>query len=163
MSSVEFRSGIGYDVHPFVEGRPLILGGTRIEHTRGLDGHSDADVVSHAIADALLGALALGDMGQHFPPTDPTYACSDSLELLKHVVVLVATRRAAVVHVDVTVIAEEPRLSPYIGAMAERLRGALGVETGRVSVKATTHERLGSLGRGEGIGALAVATVRVEG
>jgi 2-C-methyl-D-erythritol 2,4-cyclodiphosphate synthase len=151
------RTGIGYDIHPFERGRPLVLGGVRIPHQAGLGGHSDADALAHALIDALLGAAALGDIGQHFPPGDPRYRGANSLDLLRQVVELVAGAGYRVVNVDATVIAETPKLSPHIGAMRSALAEALGVEVGAVSVKATTADRLGAVGRGEGIAALAIA------
>ena len=157
------RVGIGYDVHRFAEGRALVLGGVRIAHPRGLVGHSDADALSHAVADALLGALALGDLGAHFPDTDPRWAGADSLALLRQVVALVRGRGYAVGNVDATVLAEEPRLAPHVPAMRAALAGALGVGEERVSVKATRPEGLGSLARGDGLAAWAVALVAPEG
>jgi 2-C-methyl-D-erythritol 2,4-cyclodiphosphate synthase len=154
---VSARSGIGIDSHAFAAGRPLILGGVEIAHDRGLAGHSDADVLSHAIADALLGAAGLGDIGLHFPDTDPAYAGADSIELLREVV-----RRlegAEVVHVDATVMMERPKLAPHREAMRARLAEALGVPVARVNVKATTGEGMGFVGRGEGVAAMAVATI----
>ena len=151
------RIGIGYDIHPFEAGRPLVLGGVRISHEAGLGGHSDADVLTHAVIDALLGAAALGDIGQHFPPDDPQYRDASSLDLLRRAVGLVAGAGYRVVNIDATVIAEAPKLAPYVEAMRSALAGALGVEVAAVSVKATTADRLGAVGRGEGIAALAVA------
>ncbi len=150
------RIGIGYDVHPFEAGRPLVLGGVRIEHEAGLAGHSDGDVVAHAVIDALLGAAALGDIGQHFPPGDARYRDANSLDLLRQAVTLVSGKGYRVVNVDATVVAEAPKLAPHIEAMRATLAEALGVETDAVSVKATTTDRLGAIGRGEGIAALAV-------
>lgn len=151
------RTGIGYDIHPFAPGRPLVLGGVRVPHEVGLSGHSDADVLAHALIDALLGAAALGDIGQHFPPDDARYRDANSLDLLRQTVALVAAAGYRVVNVDATVVAEAPKLSPYIGAMRSALAKALGVGDDAVSVKATTADRLGAVGRGEGIAALAVA------
>ena len=151
------RTGIGYDIHPFEQGRPLVLGGVTIPHEAGLAGHSDADVLAHALIDALLGAAALGDIGQHFPPDDPSYHDANSLDLLRRAVELVAKAGYRAVNVDATVIAEAPKLSPHIDAMRAALAGALGLDVGAVSVKATSSERLGPVGRGEGIAALAVA------
>ncbi|MCA1807974.1 MAG: 2-C-methyl-D-erythritol 2,4-cyclodiphosphate synthase [Kiritimatiellia bacterium] len=153
------RTGIGFDVHPLMVGRRLILGGVEIPHDLGLAGHSDADVLCHAVADALLGAVADGDIGMHFPDSDPRWKDADSLQLLAAVGRRLAGLRAQVVNVDATVIAEQPRLMPHRMLMCERLAGALGLPVDRVSVKATTMERLGSLGRREGIAAMAVATV----
>ena len=151
------RTGIGYDIHPFEQGRPLVLGGVTISHEAGLAGHSDADVLAHALIDALLGAAALGDIGRHFPPDDPSYRDANSLDLLRRTVELVAKAGYRAVNVDATVIAEAPKLSPHIEAMRAALAGALGLDVGAVSVKATSSERLGPIGRGEGIAALAVA------
>jgi 2-C-methyl-D-erythritol 2,4-cyclodiphosphate synthase len=154
------RVGIGYDVHPLVPGRPLVLGGVAIPYDRGLDGHSDADVLLHAVADALLGAAALGDVGQHFPNSDPAYRNASSVRLLEAVVDRVSGLGLAVENVDTVVIAEAPMLAPYVPAMRAILAKALRVSESAVSVKATTHERLGSLGRGEGIAAQAVCLLR---
>ena len=153
------KIGIGYDIHPFASGRPLVLGGVRIPHEAGLAGHSDADVLTHAVTDALLGATALGDIGQHFPPDDPRYRDASSLDLLRRTVELVAGAGCRVVNVDATVVAEAPKLAPHIEPMRSALAEVLSVEQGAVSVKATTADRLGALGRGEGIAALAVALV----
>ncbi len=151
------RTGIGYDIHPFEQGRPLVLGGVRIPHRAGLGGHSDADVLTHALIDALLGAAALGDIGQHFPSGDARYRDANSLDLVRQAVELVAGAGHRVVNVDATVIAETPKLSPHIEAMRSALAEALGVDVRAVSVKATTADRLGAVGRGEGIAALATA------
>ena len=151
------RAGIGYDVHPFERGRPLVLGGTRIDHEAGLAGHSDGDVLTHAVIDALLGAAALGDIGSHFPSEDERYRDAASLDLLRRAVELVAAAGYRVANVDAIVVAEAPRLAPHIEAMRAALAGALGVDLGAVSVKATTADRLGAIGRGEGIAAFAVA------
>ncbi|MCH8948968.1 MAG: 2-C-methyl-D-erythritol 2,4-cyclodiphosphate synthase [Chloroflexi bacterium] len=151
------RNGIGYDIHPLVQGRPLILGGVRIEHTAGLAGHSDGDVLCHALIDALLGAAALGDIGRHFPPGDERYRDARSLDLLREAVALVTNAGYAIVNVDATVIAEAPRLSPHIDDIRASVAGALAIDAGSVSVKATTADGLGALGRGEGIAALAIA------
>ena len=147
------RVGIGYDSHRFAEGESLILGGVRIEHERGLAGHSDADVVAHAVIDALLGASGLGDLGTHFPPGDETWRDADSLDLLRTVLGMVT---GAVANVDVSVICEQPRLAPHREEMERNLSETLGAP---VSVKATTNEGMGFVGRGEGIAALAVATL----
>ncbi len=155
--SAERRSGIGYDVHRFGDDRKLVLGGIEIAGERGLEGHSDADVVTHAVADALLGAAGLGDIGEHFPDDDPRYEDADSIELLGHIATQLGGWR--LVNVDVTVIAERPRLGPHKRAMADRLAGALGIEAARVNVKATTNEGMGFIGRAEGIAALAIAQV----
>ena len=154
------RTGIGFDTHRLVEGRKLVLGGVEIAHTLGLLGHSDADVLAHAIMDALLGAIADGDIGQHFPDTDAKWKDADSLKLLEAVAERVREQGWEVVNVDATVLAERPKLMPHIPAMRERLAQAMGVEVGAVSVKATTVEGLGAIGRQEGISAMAVATVR---
>jgi len=152
-------TGIGYDRHRFADGRRLVLGGVEIEHEQGLDGHSDADVLSHAIIDALLGAAALGDIGQHFPDTDERYRDADSLELLRSTVELLAREGITVVNVDATVLIERPALAPHRERIRSTLAGALGLEVARVSVKATRGEGMGFVGRGEGAAALAVATV----
>ena len=157
-------TGIGYDCHRFVEGRPLVLGGVTVEHDRGLDGHSDADVLTHAIIDAMLGACALGDIGEHFPDTDPRYQGADSIELLRAAAALLNGAGFAVSHVDATVMIERPRLAPVRDAMRARLAEALGLGVEHVSVKATRGEGMGFVGHGEGAAALAVATVvRLDG
>ena len=156
---VDVRVGIGYDVHRLVEGRPLVLGGVRIDHARGLAGHSDADALTHAIVDALLGAAALGDIGQHFPDSDERWRGADSIELLERTVALLAERGFSVGNVDAIIVAEAPRMKPHIPEMRERLARALRVEVERVGVKATTEEGLGPVGRREGIAARAVALV----
>ncbi|MGD0114778.1 MAG: 2-C-methyl-D-erythritol 2,4-cyclodiphosphate synthase [Dehalococcoidia bacterium] len=153
------RVGIGYDVHPFDAARPLILGGVRIEGSPGLSGHSDADVLLHAVIDALLGAAGLDDIGRHFPPGDPAYKDIDSAELLRRTRALLAKSGHAVGNVDATVIAEAPKLAPHIPSMRKAIAAALEIDTSRVSVKATTHEGLGAIGRGEGIAAMAVALI----
>ena len=153
------RAGIGYDVHARAAGRPLVLGGVRFESPWGLAGHSDADVLLHAIGDALLGALALGDLGDHFPPGDPRWKDASSLDLLSRIAALLEGRGARVVNVDAMVVAEAPRLAPARAAMRVNIARALKIEVARVSVKATTPEGLGALGRGEGIAAWAVAMV----
>ena len=153
------RVGIGYDVHAFDETRPLYLGGIRIEGSPGLKGHSDADALLHAVIDALLGAAGLGDIGQHFPPDDPAYRDIDSRELLRRTRVLLREKGCKVGNVDATVIAEKPRLLPYLPAMCKAIAGVLEIDEARVSVKATTHEGLGAIGRGEGIAAMAVALI----
>jgi 2-C-methyl-D-erythritol 2,4-cyclodiphosphate synthase len=157
---VSVRTGIGYDVHRLEEGRALVIGGVAIDHDRGLAGHSDADVLAHAITDALLGAAALGDIGSHFPDTDPAYAGADSIALLSRAAQLVRDAGYEIVNVDSTVVIEAPKLAPHRDAMRERLAGALGVGVGAVSVKATRGERMGFVGRGEGAAAMAVATLR---
>jgi 2-C-methyl-D-erythritol 2,4-cyclodiphosphate synthase len=156
---MNLRMGIGYDVHPFADGRPLVLGGVTVPHTHGLAGHSDADALAHAVADALLGALALGDLGGHFPDDDPAWRGADSLALLARVVALVETRGWKVGNVDATIIAERPRLAPHVLAMRDGISCALHVELDAVSVKATRPEGLGALGRGEGLAAMAVVLV----
>ena len=153
------RIGNGFDVHALVAGRPLILGGVTISHDRGLEGHSDADVLLHAVADAILGALALGDLGAHFPDTDPRWKGADSRALLRHVVGLAADRGYRVGNVDATVIAQAPRLAPHVPAMRANLAADLRCAVDDVSVKATTTERLGFAGRGEGIAAMASVLV----
>jgi len=153
------RCGIGYDVHRLVEGRKLILGGIEIAHSRGLEGHSDADVLSHAIADALLGAIGAGDIGQHFPNTDESIRGISSIEILKQVSKLLAEKKARVLNIDATVIAEEPKIAPHVFAMRQKIAFAIDISQSDVSIKATTNEKLGFIGRGEGIAAMAVATV----
>ena len=150
------RFGMGYDVHRLVEGRKLILGGVTVPYEKGLLGHSDADVLLHAIMDALLGAAALGDIGRHFPDTDPKYKGADSLELLRQVAGKVAAAGCRVGNVDVTMIAQRPRLKDYIPQMEANIAAALGVEPGRINVKATTEEQLGFTGSGEGMACHAV-------
>jgi len=153
-------TGLGYDCHRFAEGRPLILGGIEVPHTHGLLGHSDADVLTHAIIDALLGAAGLGDIGEHFPDTDERFRGADSVALLRSAVQLLSGAGFEVVHVDATVVLEQPKLAGFREAIRERLAAALGVEAAHVSVKATRGEGMGFVGRGEGAAALAVATVR---
>jgi 2-C-methyl-D-erythritol 2,4-cyclodiphosphate synthase len=154
------RTGLGVDSHRFVVGRPLILGGVVIEHTHGLDGHSDADVLAHAITDAILGAASMGDIGMHFPDTDPEFKDADSLVLLREIVRRVAEAGWRVEHVDATVMLERPKLLPHREAMMARLTEAVGAS---VHVKATTGERMGFVGREEGVAALAVATLERVG
>ena len=151
------RAGIGYDIHRLAADRRLVLGGVAIEHPTGLAGHSDGDVLLHALMDALLGAANLGDLGRHFPSDDPAYAGASSLGLLKRVGALIREAGFAVSSLDATVIAQAPRLVPYIGAMRDAIAGALGIESGQVSVKATTNAGLGVVGSGEAIAALAIA------
>ena len=153
------RFGMGYDVHRLVEGRKLILGGVEVPHTLGLLGHSDADVLLHAVADALLGAAALGDIGKHFPDTDPRFAGADSAKLLAHVVKLLREKGYSVGNVDATIVAQKPKLAPYIEAMRNRIAEVLEVEPDQVSGKATTEERLGFTGAEQGISAYAVAGI----
>ncbi len=152
-------SGIGYDCHRLVAGRRLVIGGVQLEHERGLDGHSDADVLTHAVIDALLGACGLGDIGQHFPDTDPQYEGADSIALLRTTVQRVGEAGYAVVHVDATVVLEQPKLAPVRDQIRATLAGALGLGTAHVNVKATRGEGMGFVGRGEGVAALAIATV----
>jgi 2-C-methyl-D-erythritol 2,4-cyclodiphosphate synthase len=156
-----FRCGIGYDAHRLVSGRKLILGGVKIPHSRGLEGHSDADVLSHAVADAILGALGAGDIGKHFPNTEESIRGISSIEILRHVATIAAQKNARVVNVDATVLAEAPKISPHIAAMQEKIADALGVKANAISIKATTNEGLGAIGRSEGMAAIAVASVEV--
>jgi 2-C-methyl-D-erythritol 2,4-cyclodiphosphate synthase len=157
------RIGHGYDSHRFAEGRRLVLAGVVIPSERGLDGHSDADAIAHAVTDALLGATALGDIGGHFPPSDDTWKNADSMRLLGRVVDLLAGENYQVVNVDVTVIAESPRIGPHVEAMRRSLASVLGVGPGHVSVKGKSNEGMGWIGRGEGIAVHAVALVnRIE-
>lgn len=150
------RIGHGYDVHRLVEGRKLILGGVDVPHTMGLLGHSDADVLLHATCDAILGALGLGDIGQHFPDTDATYAGADSRALLRHVVTLMHQHGAHIGNLDATIVAQAPKLSPFLGTMRDNLASDLETDLNRVNIKATTTEKLGFAGRQEGIEAHAV-------
>ena len=150
------RIGHGYDVHRLVEGRPLILGGVNIPYEKGLLGHSDADVLLHAVSDALLGAAGLGDIGKHFPDTDPQYKGADSLELLRVVARRVQEAGYRVSNIDVTMIAQKPKLRPHIDTMQANIAGAVGVDVSRVNVKATTEEQLGFTGTGEGMSCHAV-------
>lgn len=150
------RIGFGYDVHPLVPGRPLVLGGVTIPHDRGLDGHSDADVVVHALCDAMLGALALGDLGQHFPSTDERWRGISSLHLLRHVTQLLAAQQYTLGNADITVVAQRPRLAPYAIPMAQTLAATVGVDPAQMSVKATTTDSLGFVGEELGIAAYAV-------
>jgi 2-C-methyl-D-erythritol 2,4-cyclodiphosphate synthase len=152
-------TGIGYDVHRFIEGRPLVLGGIEIAHDRGLDGHSDADVLAHAIADAILGAAGERDIGHFFPNTDNSIRGISSLEILRHVRENLAAKDVVIVNVDATLIAEEPKIAPHLDRMKEALSAALKLAPDRIGIKATTNEGMGFIGRGEGIGALAVASV----
>lgn len=151
------RVGIGYDVHPLVAGRALVLGGVRIEHPRGLDGHSDADVLTHAVIDAVLGAAGLGDIGSHFPASDARFKDASSLDMLATAVAAVRKAGYRVVNVDCTVIAEEPRLQPFIARMNAELAGRIGTDA--VNVKGKSPEHIGAIGRAEGIAAQAVATI----
>ena len=154
---IDLRIGHGYDVHRLVEGRPLILGGVTIPYERGLLGHSDADVLAHAVMDALLGAAALGDIGQHFPDNDPAYKGADSLALTREVARIIAEHGYKVGNVDATVLAQAPKLAPYIPEMRRRMANAMGIDAAQVSVKATTEEHLGFTGAGEGMACHAVA------
>jgi 2-C-methyl-D-erythritol 2,4-cyclodiphosphate synthase len=151
------RIGIGYDIHRFQEGRPLVLGGVTLPGETGLGGHSDADVLLHAVIDAILGAAGLGDIGQHFPPDDPAYADADSLRLLAEARAAVEEAGYRAANVDATVIAERPKIGPRVAEMRRSIGDALGLGESRVSVKATTNEGIGDIGRGEAIAALAVA------
>ena len=153
------RIGMGYDVHKLTEGRDLILGGVKIPYEKGLLGHSDADVLLHAIMDALLGAAALGDIGQHFPDTDPAYEGADSLLLLSHVGDLISREGYAIENIDATVIAQNPKLAPHIEQMRENIANTLHLELTQVNVKATTEERLGFTGREEGISSQAICAL----
>ena len=157
------RIGQGYDLHRLEAGYPLILGGVIIPHTKGLVGHSDADVLTHAIIDALLGAAALGNIGQHFPDNDPLWKDADSTKLLNMVAELLRSKGWEIGNTDATVIAESPKLMPHIAAMRSRLAEAMGIDVSRVSVKAKTNEGMDAAGRGEGIMALAVAAVYAKG
>ena len=153
---MSFRVGTGFDVHALVPGRKLVLGGVHVPHDKGLDGHSDADVLIHAIGDAILGALALGDLGRHFPDTDPRWKNADSRKLLRHIVALMTERGYAIGNVDATLVAQAPKMAPHIGQMRQNLAEDLDCTLDDVSVKATTTEHLGFAGRGEGIAATAV-------
>lgn len=155
------KIGQGYDVHRLVPGRRLVLGGVEIPSPVGLAGHSDADVLVHAVIDALLGSLALGDIGTLYPDTDPAYEGADSIELLASVAAILADRGATLVNADTTLIAQAPKIAPYVPQMCRRVADAMGVEPGAVSIKATTPERLGAFGREEGIAAQAVVLVRL--
>jgi 2-C-methyl-D-erythritol 2,4-cyclodiphosphate synthase len=155
------HAGIGYDVHAKAKGRPLMLGGVRFESDWGLAGHSDADVILHAIGDALLGAVALGDLGAHFPPGDPRWRDASSVELLRLIRAMLDGRSARIVNVDATLVAEAPRIVDMSDAMRMHIAQALKIGIDAVSVKATTHEGLGAVGRGEGLAALAIAMVEL--
>ncbi|MCL2546961.1 MAG: 2-C-methyl-D-erythritol 2,4-cyclodiphosphate synthase [Oscillospiraceae bacterium] len=154
-----FRVGQGFDAHRLVEGHKLILGGVAVPHDKGLLGHSDADVLVHAICDALLGALALGDIGKHFPPTDPQYKDCDSMVLLRAVGELLAGKGYAISNVDSTIVAQVPKLAPYMGTMRVNIAAVLGLSPDVISVKATTEESMGYTGRSEGISAMAVCLI----
>lgn len=159
---MKIRIGNGYDIHRLVADRPLILGGVKIDHEKGLLGHSDADVLTHAIMDAMLGALSLGDIGHYFPPTDPQWAGADSLKLLEQVHKLLQERNWHIVNIDSVVVAERPKLKPHIGAMRDRLAGALGLQPDQVGIKATTNEKLGPVGKEKGICAHAVVLLQAD-
>ena len=152
--------GIGYDSHRLVAGRPLVIGGVELEHDEGLDGHSDADVLAHAITDALLGAAGLGDIGEHFPDSDERWRDADSMALLAHVLALLDSDGLELVNVDCTIVMERPKLGPRRAEIRSSLAAALRLDERRVNVKASTGERIGFVGRGEGVAALAVASVR---
>lgn len=159
----QIRIGNGYDIHQLVRDRPLILGGVRLDHDLGLLGHSDADVLTHAIMDALLGALNLGDIGHYFPPTDPQWTGADSLVLLEQVATLIRDRGWQVGNIDSVIVAERPKLKPHLQAMGDRLAKTLNIAPEQISIKATTNEKLGPVGREEGIAAYAVTLlVRVD-
>lgn len=151
--------GVGYDVHRFADGRQLVLGGVNIPHARGLDGHSDADVLCHAIADAILGAIGEADIGHHFPNTDPACRGMSSLEIVRRAVELVRAQGGRVVNIDASLVAEAPKIAPHLAAMKANLSIVLGVPERRVGIKATTNEKMGFIGRAEGIAAFAVASV----
>jgi 2-C-methyl-D-erythritol 2,4-cyclodiphosphate synthase len=159
----KIRVGIGYDSHRMVAGRPLVIGGVRIEHELGLEGHSDADVLAHAVIDALLGASGLGDVGEHFPDTEEAWRGADSMELLAAIVAMVIAGGVELVNVDCTLVMEEPKLGPYRAQIRERLAQALGLSLGCVNVKASTGEGMGFVGRREGVAALAVASLQSAG
>ena len=153
------KVGIGYDIHRLVEDRKLFLGGVEIPYIKGLLGYSDGDVVMHAIADAMLGALALGDIGQHFPDTDPQYEGISSSELVKKVLILVKEKNFTVNNIDTMILAEEPKICPFRDKMVDAIAGALGIMKNRINIKATTNEGVGSIGKGEAIAAYAVVTL----
>lgn len=159
---VLMRVGIGYDSHRFAEGRPLLLGGVAVPYSRGLIGHSDADAVAHALTDALLGAAAAGNIGQLFPDTDPRWKGADSLRLLQGAYDVVQERGYRLVQADITIIAEQPKLGPFLPAMAETLATVLGVTPLDIGVKAKTNEGMGFVGRGEGVAVIAVATLEAR-
>lgn len=160
MTAPTFRIGEGWDVHALVEGRPLILGGVQIPHTHGLLGHSDADVLLHAITDALLGAAGLGDIGKHFPDTDPAFKGADSWVLLQRAGQAVAQAGFSIGNIDSTVIAQAPKLAPYIGAMCQRIAAALQLDVTQVNVKAKTAEKMGPVGQGQSMEARAIALIQ---
>ena len=154
-----YRSGIGYDTHRFAEGRKLVLGGVEIPHAHGLEGHSDADVLTHAIADALLGAIGERDIGHHFPNTEEAIRGISSLKILQRVGEILVEKKCRIANVDATLIAEAPKIGPHLEAMREKISAVLGIDVLRIGIKATTNEGMGALGRGEGMAALAVASV----
>ncbi len=160
--SIMIRTGIGFDSHRFAPGRQLVLGGVLIDSETGLLGHSDADVLSHAISDALLGAVAEGDIGRHFPDTDQKWKDADSLKILHIVAEKVCATRATICNIDATIMAEAPKISPYVNDMRKKLAYAVGIEKEQVSVKATTMEGMGAIGRREGIAVMAVATISLD-
>ena len=155
------RVGLGFDSHRFVDGRPLVLGGVTVPFDLGLAGHSDADALIHAVIDAMLGAAGAGNIGMHFPDTDPAYRDADSVKLLEHTVAILSERNVHVQNVDVVVIAEQPKLGPYVDAMCETVAAAVGIDPNRVSVKPKTAEQMGPIGVGEGLAAMAVVLVDV--
>lgn len=157
-----YRTGIGFDAHPFTEGRPLMLGGVEIDHPQGLAGHSDADVLAHAAADALLGAAGLKDIGHYFPDNDPVWKDASSLDILKQVAVMVGNKGCRIGNVDAVVVAEAPQVAPYRDRMRESLAGAMGISPDAVNVRGTTTEKMGFTGRGEGIAAMATALIECE-
>jgi 2-C-methyl-D-erythritol 2,4-cyclodiphosphate synthase len=159
---MNIRIGNGYDIHRLVPDRPLILGGVKLEHSLGLLGHSDADALTHAIMDAMLGALSLGDIGHYFPPSDPTWAGADSIELLKQVDALIHEKGWAIANLDSVIVAERPKIKPHIVAMRDRLAAALNLEPNQVGIKATTNEKLGPTGREEGIAVYSVVLLTRE-
>jgi 2-C-methyl-D-erythritol 2,4-cyclodiphosphate synthase len=154
------RTGFGYDIHLLTENRKLILGGVDIPSTKGLLGHSDADVLLHAICDALLGAVALGDIGKHFPDTDVRYSGISSLKLLEHVVALLKEAHCSIFNIDSTLVLEHPKIVPYVAEMQQNIARATGLQINQISIKATTNEKLGAIGRGEGCAAFAVASLQ---
>ncbi len=156
----EYHSGIGYDVHPLVAGRKLVLGGVKVPYEKGLKGHSDADVLVHAVMDAILGAAGAGDIGEHFPDTSRKYKGASSIELLKHVAGVVAKKSFTVVNVDAVLLAEEPKIKPYKKQMGVNIAAALGIDAAQVNIKATTNEGLGFIGAKEGMAAYATASLR---
>jgi 2-C-methyl-D-erythritol 2,4-cyclodiphosphate synthase len=159
---VSTRVGIGYDSHRLAAGRRLVIGGVEIAYEQGLDGHSDADVLAHAVTDALLGAAGLGDIGEHFPDTDERWRDADSMQLLAHVVGLLAERGLAIVNMDCTLVMERPKLAPHRASIRAALAGVLGIATELINVKASTGEGIGFVGRGEGVAALAVVSLRAD-